>query len=413
MWCPGVENSLGPKTPVKAHHRIVRIPPGESVVLNSAERAPFLLLIEILNGDLDFDATKRANRELLKEIVRKDLRSMKPPGENFSLATPSTSTNHALPPIPSAEDVLDPEVTNSDSADSEEKLTMSLTDDTKIEMDDEEVDLVEQVYGGDLSVHQTPDLSETYILPTPPKNRALDVATWTRASSLPPSPALTPSISASESFPNGLHRAASSLPQDQGHGSTPSGSNRLNVLSIDDYSERMRTAAVMLAQLNTSLVKETATQSPQINISSPVAAPVSDIGSSWLPVKNWLSGVQASSTSGPLHPSLSGNMHDPSKIPQAVGSSRMKLNPSEVADIRERIMQEMLALEEERMGRMQAVPESLVTIENGSSGLKTFEDEQIIRRELSRADPSSIVFQESWAAKKVSYCISSITLTNV
>lgn len=91
----------------------------------------------------------------------------------------------------------------------------------------------------------------------------------------------------------------------------------------------------------------------------------------------------------------------------------MKLNPSEVADIRERIMQEMLALEEERMGRMQAVPESLVTIENGSSGLKTLEDEQIIRRELSRADPSSIVFQESWAAKKVSYWISSITLTNV
>ncbi|OBZ75121.1 hypothetical protein A0H81_04201 [Grifola frondosa] len=45
------------------HHRIVRIPPGESVVLNSAERAPYLLLIEILHGDLDFDPAKRSTRK--------------------------------------------------------------------------------------------------------------------------------------------------------------------------------------------------------------------------------------------------------------------------------------------------------------------------------------------------------------
>jgi phosphatidylinositol 4-kinase len=33
--------------------------------------------------------------------------------------------------------------------------------------------------------------------------------------------------------------------------------------------------------------------------------------------------------------------------------------------------------------------------------LKSAEDENIIRRELNRADPSAIVFSESWAAKKV------------
>src|SRR5207253_643393 len=55
-----------------AHHRIVRVPPGESVVLNSAERAPYLLLIEILNEDLDFNPSKRNNKELLKRIVTKE-----------------------------------------------------------------------------------------------------------------------------------------------------------------------------------------------------------------------------------------------------------------------------------------------------------------------------------------------------
>lgn len=400
MWCPGLENSLGPKATAKAHHRIVRIPPGESVVLNSAERAPYLLLIEVLSGDLDFDAAKRSNRELLKELIRKDIRSLKPPGENFSRATPSPS--NGLVPIPSAEDVLNP-----DAADEDSKQELTLSPSEGPTGDDEEVDLVEQVYGGDLSVRQTPDLSETYVLPTPPKNRALDIAAWARASSLPSSPAMTPSISASESFHTNFHRAntSPSFAEDQPHSATLSGSSRLNVLSLDDYSERMRTAAVMLAQLNASLVKEVVTQTPQINAGPPIPAadPGSSSLSSWIPMKNWLSGVHASSTSGPLHPSLSGKISDPTKNPQAVGPTRMKLQPAEVAAIRERIMEEMLALEEERMGRMQAVPESdgLVTMETSSGSPKTAVDEQIIRRELNRADPSSIVFQESWAAKKV------------
>ena len=63
----------------------------------------------------------------------------------------------------------------------------------------------------------------------------------------------------------------------------------------------------------------------------------------------------------------------------------------------------MLALEEERMGRMQIQPESeaVINLDAGHSSLKTAEDEQIIRRELNRVDPSAVVFSESWAAKKV------------
>ena len=39
-----------------------------------------------------------------------------------------------------------------------------------------------------------------------------------------------------------------------------------------------------------------------------------------------------------------------------------------------------------------------------TQNLKTAEDESIIRKELSRADPSAVVMGESWAAKKVRLC---------
>lgn len=52
------------------HHkqsRIVNICVDEATVLNSAEKAPFLLLIEYLRGELTFDAHSRRNREILKQ----------------------------------------------------------------------------------------------------------------------------------------------------------------------------------------------------------------------------------------------------------------------------------------------------------------------------------------------------------
>ncbi|KAK0529734.1 Phosphatidylinositol 4-kinase pik1alpha (PI4-kinase)(PtdIns-4-kinase), partial [Tilletia horrida] len=57
------------KPPIR-HHRIVRISPSESVVLNSADRAPYLLHVEVLRNDLDFDPERRGNRELCERLVR-------------------------------------------------------------------------------------------------------------------------------------------------------------------------------------------------------------------------------------------------------------------------------------------------------------------------------------------------------
>jgi len=82
--------------------------------------------------------------------------------------------------------------------------------------------------------------------------------------------------------------------------------------------------------------------------------------------------------------------------------TRMRLPKAEAAAIRDRIMKEMLALEEERMERMKGSEGDVMmrgSVASGSS--KTAEDEGIIRRELNKVDPSAVVFSESWASKKV------------
>ena len=92
--------------------------------------------------------------------------------------------------------------------------------------------------------------------------------------------------------------------------------------------------------------------------------------------------------------------------------SRVKLTRAEAAVIRHRIMNEMLALEEERMERMKG-SEGETIMSNGDirGAMKSAEDEVIIRRELNKVDPSAVVFSESWGAKKV--CLSGIVCRTI
>ena len=82
--------------------------------------------------------------------------------------------------------------------------------------------------------------------------------------------------------------------------------------------------------------------------------------------------------------------------------SRVRLTRAEAAVIQHRIMDEMLALEDERMERMKG-SEGEAIMSNGDirGAMKSAEDEGIIRRELNKVDPSAVVFSESWGAKKV------------
>jgi phosphatidylinositol 4-kinase B len=413
LWCSTSDTPQPTNGLSQPHHRIVRIPPGESVVLNSAERAPYLLLVEILNDDLDFDPTKRANKEVLKRIVSKENEAK---GASRDLISFNLSGSYGQKSI---EHVVDSETALSeDTADVANVIQPTPSSDAENPGEEEEIDLVEQLYGTSESLRRPIDLSESIVLPPTPKNRELDMAAWSRSSSIPPSPLMdaessltgTPPTSAFTWTPS----SRPSLPSSQFLTPGPNDMPGNSILSLDEYSERMRTAAVMLAQLNANLVRESVTAlpaTPGLPANPDAQLPVS--GSlSWIPGSSWLAGASdQASSGGPIHPSLPGGQYQNTSSLSSAASSRMKVQFSEAAAIRDRIMTEMLALEEERMERMREhrEGESMMQVGHVGGGMKT-EDEGIIRRELNRVDPSAIVFSESWASKKASITSCSLTL---
>jgi hypothetical protein len=396
MWCSSSDAPRSTDGIPKPHHRIVRIPPGESVVLNSAERAPYLLLMEILHDDLDFDPAKRANKEVLKRIVAKENERSGASRDLISFSSTGMQRQKSVQdPVIGSDTVLGedvPEVPN--------VVPPTPTNESDIPEEEEEIDLVEQLYGTNQSLRGPIDLSESIVLPPAPKNKELDMVAWSRSSSIPPSP-MAESGTSFNTPPTPAFTPASS------HLSLPS--SRVNdapgnsILSLEEYSERMRTAAVMLAQLNSNLVRESITPIPAAPGNSNPQPPSS--GSlSWIPGSSWLAGASDQvGPGGPIHPSLVGGPQENSGPSSSTPSSRMKVQYSEAAAIRDRIMKEMLALEEERMERMREYREGegMMRIGDFGGGMKS-EDEGIIRRELNRVDPSAIVFSESWAAKKAS-----------
>jgi len=51
------------------HHRIVRLNPAEATVLNSAEKVPYLLMVEVLRDDFTFDPNSQDNQRLLTTLL--------------------------------------------------------------------------------------------------------------------------------------------------------------------------------------------------------------------------------------------------------------------------------------------------------------------------------------------------------
>ena len=62
--------SLVDGSPSKSrHHRIVRVNPAEATVLNSAEKVPYLLMVEILRDDFTFDPDSADNQRLIATLL--------------------------------------------------------------------------------------------------------------------------------------------------------------------------------------------------------------------------------------------------------------------------------------------------------------------------------------------------------
>ena len=414
----------------KAHHRVVRISPGDSVVLNSAERAPYLIHVEVLSGDLDFDPSKRTNRDLLQKIVTGEIKKKVsfggkslgsdgiagfgaplpdplPPLAGVNSGIPSTSAASAANDLALPLSRPEPYVLVSEPDEGSGDIGSMGMDD-----EPEEMDLVEQIYGTKISAKNIgPELEEKTARDLNPRNKDVDNAVWSRT---PQEAALSRQSSQNRRVPSygspqtptsrafaqdsfqpssPLHNqtvSSSSDPSDPARDTDsppPGPSTPRRTLTLDDYSDRMRTAAVMLAQLSVSTAPGGAPSSDPTAARAPPPTPPSSSKLSWLPGTGWIANnfPTPSLPGSPIVPPTPGGL--PPQPAPAGGGARNRLPPAEAEAIRERIMTEMIALEEERVERMMEKVGDVGMLGGGESG-KTAEDEGIVRRELNKADPS-------------------------
>jgi hypothetical protein len=232
--------------------------------------------------------------------------------------------------------------------------------------------LIEQLFGSDYSSKDRKvNLVDSLPVPVAPQNKHLDAATWSKAD-LSPSLSRQASTMSHPATPTDSPKMAQGNPLEEDSAileaaAIPKTASSRPVITLEDYSERMRTAAVMLAQLNASMKPDKGGQQGAQN----------EVG--MIPGR----GAILSSVGG-AESLVDGS---PSANSPTFPASRMRLNPIQATAIRDRIMQEMMSLEEERVARMTAQPEGY-TVQPSHSDGKTAEDENIIRRELNKEDPS-------------------------
>ena len=273
-WCHGTAMD---EPRQERHHRVVRISASEAVVLNSADRVPYLLHVEVLRNDLDFDPNRRYNRELLQRIFDRDKRACQP-------LVMADVRRMSVPQDP---------LESSQSAQSA----------TPAPALSGEVDLTEQMYGSDLGGFGREHDPEEGL---GHKNDTLDTAVW-------------------------AHASAAGEPSQ---------------FSLEEYAQRMRTAAVMLAQLNKGGGTPRAGATEQ------------------------------------------------GEVAEASGA---RVSFADAQRIRQRIMDEMAALEEQRMDRMKRGGQYFSRRRQDTMAA---EDESAVLKAVNKDDPSAAYFRESWTVKK-------------
>lgn len=253
----------------------------------------------------------------------------------------------------------------------------------------EEVDLTEQVYGSDLAAFGEERRSESGDeddLAT--MNLSHDNAAWS-------------------------HNANdASVAANQRKEEVDVATSTRKAFSLDEYSERMRTAAVMLAQLNQST---NASAHPIVASNPHVSSTAQGGWSSWIMGTSWAAASHSSKHSeigqgsaGVKAPVTTSSGSTPAIVSNTVTAanaglgntgrgSGTRLMNTDTEMIRKRIMHEMMALEEERMERMKVAVGNRRTRRANGTGV---EDEATVQRAVNKDDPSAAMFRESWAAKK-------------
>lgn len=500
-----------PRKPRRKQARVIRISPSESVVLNSADRAPFVIYVEVLEEDLDFDPDRRSNWEDLRRALR-EREGLAAPAVT---GTPPSSDPHTpylgaaqagrvsvdsgldaygktMPVTPAKNDrrqggdissspsgrATSPQPGTPFIERAEYALGTDLTTDSTGNGETEppepsgEMDLVEQLYGDvslrdDAAFADQADVDEIEI-----HNREADEAAWKRkdemarsrrrssAASAGSASSTTQSIRQSVGNANGVMPATgtpASPPRPTGKTSggmaRPGGRSIASraPMSLDDYAERMRMAAIMLAQLDASQtasrgVVGAGTAAAGTLVTLPVAT-VAGVGGlvgyglgaglgavkarltkretpaaiagqggagklASLDTASAAEGTSAIAGQPPLNAQVaalsqhaaeaaspsgtapsgsaavatSANGHSPSATATLPTQRPRVLAPHDAAAIRERIMSEMMALEEERMERMRSDVQNRSY--NASTGVAGKEDNTVVMRAVSKDDPS-------------------------
>ncbi|KAK4051786.1 Phosphatidylinositol 4-kinase pik1alpha (PI4-kinase)(PtdIns-4-kinase) [Microbotryomycetes sp. JL221] len=490
--------------------RIVRISPSESVVLNSADRAPFVIHVEVLENDLDFDPNRRQNFEDLRRALNSkqheksatNLNKMKQDlqissyemkrgsslgndngftnslsSSTTSLIQPtttlSTSTKNVVSPLPSP--TLSTTATTMLKQDQSSDIstnTTRMTDETFDQIVSEpkqEMDLVEQLYG-DVSIHDQFDHQPQHEQDEAEiKNRQVDEQAWSighqnnDSKNLNLDQKLNSTINDSK-FDTTMKSISNSTMLNKSSPSMTTTTPRSirGTISLDDYAERMRMAAIMLAQLDASQqaskgVVATGTAAAGTLVGLPVAT-VAGIGgvvgagigavatrfvsgnsskridttttnqitsnntnsnsnqeigqasqgtTVELDTTSAAQGVSAvSGHQGNLKPTIVNGTTTTNVSSSVTTATTTATQPrprvlaaSDAAAIREKIMSEMMALEEERMARMKQHGHSTLSNKFKSNSTRTTEDGEIVMKAVNKEDPSGEVFAESWKNK--------------
>lgn len=87
------------------HHRIVRLNPAEATVLNSAEKVPYLLMVEVLRDDFSFEPSTADNERLLARLLSEQGSSRR---RIFDLSESARATNGTKSQETAADSVFEP-----------------------------------------------------------------------------------------------------------------------------------------------------------------------------------------------------------------------------------------------------------------------------------------------------------------
>ncbi|KAJ1969556.1 Phosphatidylinositol 4-kinase pik1alpha (PI4-kinase)(PtdIns-4-kinase) [Dispira parvispora] len=389
LWCSA-------KDKYSPHHKIVRIAPTDAVVLNSAERAPYLIMVEVVETDQSVEELAALGKMQSSQRLPVPSASQKP--------VPTALVDLTQQAFVAAQDLAGGSMAESSMRlnQREKEKETSVLGDGPLDSQRTPVDNDGPIDSSSFSPSgQTTGTSDTILL---------DLSTVDLADQHPSvhqdSPILDSStVESPRELSNSL-MASNTHHQQEVH-------MRRNSTNTEDFQERMRTAAVLLAQL----------------------AQQEERTKSW---GRWQSTSGAGNAANLSHHLLvhgkggagtSGDIGVPSGT-AADGAARTYTSAQGMEEIRARIIQEMMMLEEQRKrlmdtpgghsrhgsdswstgaGPVESNPEVDVSGATVSSGALSptvplegdvLEDQTLLRDKVKhKDDPSAAIFREDWDAK--------------